>query len=84
MHSHEILTSAQVRNMIRPADPDNIFPIGDGTFRAEWMPSSSPIKDEMYLRGKSNIEILVPLQRFEISDGSMFLYFRIKPGLGIG
>ena len=78
MQSYEILTPAQVLNRIRPADPDTLRYIGDGIYRAEWMPGNSPVKDEIYLRGKHNIEIITPLQKSEKLDGSKFLCFRIK------
>jgi len=77
MHNHEILTLAQIRNMIRPADPDNLFAIGTGVYRAEGMASSSPRRDEIYLRGMNNVEIVTPLQKSEIRDDSMFLCFRL-------
>ena len=77
MESNEVLTPAQVLNRIRPADPDNLIYLGDGIYRAEWMPGNSMVKDEIYLRGKHNVEIVIPRQESEKKDGSMFLCFRI-------
>jgi len=77
MQSHEVLTPAQVLNRIRPADPDTLIYLGDGIYRAEWLPGNSPVKDEIYLRGKNNIEIVTPLQKSEKLDDAMFLCFRI-------
>jgi hypothetical protein len=77
MQSFEVLTPAQVLNRIRPADPDTLLYVCDGIYRAEWMPGNPPVKDEIYLRGKQNIEIVIPLQASEKLDGTMFLCFRI-------
>jgi hypothetical protein len=60
MESKEFLTPAQVLNMIRPADPDTLVHIGNGVYRAKWMSGSSPVKDEIYLRGMLNVELVTP------------------------